>query len=72
MSVRPAVASRRLSTELDDERLKENVALTTAALNDARKIITVQHEDMMAQSHHNTTKFSVLLSWAYESPDLVF
>ena len=51
MSVRPAVASRRLSTELD-ERLKENVALTTAALNDARKIITVQHEDMMAQSHH--------------------
>ncbi len=49
--------NRRLSTELD-ERLKENVALTTAALNDARKIITdrnqvhlKQHKDMMAQSH---------------------
>jgi hypothetical protein len=48
--------NRRLSTELD-ERLKESVALTTAALNDARKLITdrnqlhlKQHEDMMAQS----------------------
>ncbi len=49
--------NRRLSTELE-ERLKENVALKIAALNDARKIITdrnqlhlKQHEDMMAQSH---------------------
>jgi hypothetical protein len=49
--------NRRLSAKLD-ERQKENVALTTAALNDARKIITdrnqlhlKQHEDMMAQSH---------------------
>jgi hypothetical protein len=48
--------NRRLSTELD-EHLKENVAKTTAALNDAKKIITdrhqlqlKQHEDMMAQS----------------------
>jgi hypothetical protein len=48
--------NRRLSTELD-VCLKENVALTNAALNDARKIITErnqfhlqQHEDMMAQS----------------------
>jgi hypothetical protein len=48
--------NRRLSTELD-EHLKENVAKTIAALNDARKIITdrhqlqlKQHEDMMAQS----------------------
>jgi hypothetical protein len=48
--------NRRLSIELD-ERLNENVAMTTAALNDARKVITdrnqlhlKQHEDMMAQS----------------------
>ncbi len=48
--------NRRLSTELK-VCLKENVALTNAALNDARKIITErnqlhlqQHEDMMAQS----------------------
>jgi hypothetical protein len=48
--------NRKLSTELD-EHLKESVAKTTTALNDARKIITdrhqlqfKQHEDMMAQS----------------------
>jgi hypothetical protein len=48
--------NRRLSTQLD-VCLKENVALTNAALNDARKIITErnqlhlqQHEDLMAQS----------------------
>jgi hypothetical protein len=48
--------NRKLSTEVD-EHLKESVAKTNAALNDARKIITdrhelqiKQHEDMMAQS----------------------
>jgi hypothetical protein len=48
--------NRKLSDELD-KHLKENVAKATAALNDARKIITdrhqlqiKQHEDMMAQS----------------------
>jgi hypothetical protein len=48
--------NRKLSTELD-EHLKENVAKATAALNDARKIITdrhqlqiKQHEDMIAHS----------------------
>jgi hypothetical protein len=57
--------NRRLSTELD-VCLKENVALTNAALDDARKIITErnqlhlqQHEDMMAQSQQAIENASI-------------